>query len=333
MKRAARFKTGTVVFDKRRKTWNFLWWEEGKRRSKLIGTLQEYPTKGAAKRASQFFRSLQEKLANGTNLTTMRTLVSNYRTEKMPQRHSTRLAYECWLNNHILPKWGDQLLADVQARPVELWLKTLQLAPKSQSHIRGLLHVLWDFAMWRGDVPIQRNPIELVTVRGATKRTRKPRSLNVEEFQKFIQHLEEPFRTVALLSVCFGLRISECLALKWADVDWLKGRLRVERGIVRRVVDDVKTAQLRTAHEHGCRAACSVEGLARNHSVFRSARLGLCQPDKTGPATGSHTPAFCTLFRKRLRTLALAPWERTQCATATALGLTLWVPRLRFSRN
>jgi integrase len=41
--------------------------------------------------------------------------------------------------------------------------------------------------------------------------------------------------------VCFGLRISEALALKWADVDWLNGTLRVERGIVQQVVDDVKT--------------------------------------------------------------------------------------------
>jgi len=41
--------------------------------------------------------------------------------------------------------------------------------------------------------------------------------------------------------VCFGLRISECLALKWSDVDWLNSKLRVERGIVRQQVDDVKT--------------------------------------------------------------------------------------------
>src|ERR1700704_525473 len=47
--------------------------------------------------------------------------------------------------------------------------------------------------------------------------------------------------TIALVCVCFGLRISECLALKWSDVDWLNGKLRVERGIVRQQVDDVKT--------------------------------------------------------------------------------------------
>ena len=50
---------------------------------------------------------------------------------------------------------------------------------------------------------------------------RKPSSLTVEEFQRFVQYLEEPFRTMALNCICFGLRISEALALKWADVDWL----------------------------------------------------------------------------------------------------------------
>ena len=81
----------------------------------------------------------------------------------------------------------------------------------------------------------------LVKIKGATKRIRIPRSLTVEEFQRFVQHLEEPFRTMALICVCFGLRISECLALKWTDVDWLRAELRVERGIVRQRVDDVKT--------------------------------------------------------------------------------------------
>jgi integrase len=128
---------------------------------------------------------------------------------------------------------------------VELWLESLLLAPKSRVHIRGTLSILWDFAMWRGDVPTQRNPMELVTIKGATKRTKKPRSLSVEQFQSFVRHLDEPFRTMALLCVCFSLRISEALALKWSDVDWLDGKLRVERGIVAQITDDVKTSESR----------------------------------------------------------------------------------------
>ncbi|HLK33140.1 MAG TPA: site-specific integrase [Terriglobales bacterium] len=163
----------------------------------------------------------------------------------MPRRADTRRSYEVWLNNHVLPTWGDRSLNDVQARPVELWLRALALAPKSKAHIRGVLSLLWDYAMWRGDVPVQRNPMELVTIRSATKRKRPPRSLNVEEFRAFAENLAEPFRTMASLCVCLGLRISECLALRWSDVDWLNGKLRVERGIVCQQVDDVKTTESR----------------------------------------------------------------------------------------
>jgi integrase len=159
----------------------------------------------------------------------------------MPQRYSTRYGYNAWLNNHILPVWGASSIVDLQALPVELWLQSLVLSPKSKAAIRGLIGILWDFAMWRGDVATQRNPMELVRIKGATKRVRKPRSLTVEEFQRFVRHLEEPFRTMALICVCFGLRISECLALKWSDVDWLSRSLNVERSIVRQRVDDVKT--------------------------------------------------------------------------------------------
>jgi integrase len=98
--------------------------------------------------------------------------------------------------------------------------------------------------MWRGDVPVQRNPMELVEVKNASKRTRpKALCLTVEAFQEFVQKLVEPFHLIALLCICFGLRISECLGLTWADIDWLNGKLRVERGIVAQNVDEVKSQE------------------------------------------------------------------------------------------
>ncbi len=240
----ARRKNGSVVFNKTRATWNFLWLEYGSRRSRRLGTLTELPTRAhALQRADIVRRDL--RLQQERTLVTMKQLIQQYRIEKMPKRSDTRRAYEVWLKNHILPRWGDSVVTDLQARPVELWLDSLSLAPKSKAHIRNVLSILWDFAMWRGDVPTQRNPMELVSVNGLTKRTRQPRSLTVEEFQKFIRHLDEPFATIALLCCCLGLRISECLALRWADVDWLSARLRVERGIVCQQVNDVKTSESR----------------------------------------------------------------------------------------
>ena len=241
--RVQRHASGSVRFDKRRRTWNFLWYEAGKRRSKLIGTKQQYPTKAAAWKAV----TPVETKPQPSSTATVGALVEQYRAEKMPTRYSTRRSYNAWLRNHVLPKFGACAISDVQARPVELWLESLSLTPRSRAAVRGLLRILWDYAMWRGDVATQRNPMELVTIKGASKRTSKPRSLTVEEFQRFVVHLDEPFHAIALVCVCFGLRISEALALKWGDVDWLNGKLSVQRGIVRQRVDDVKTETSHTA--------------------------------------------------------------------------------------
>jgi integrase len=239
---AARYQTGSVVFDRRRGTWHFIWWADGKRHSQRIGTLAEFPTRTAAKTAAQ---PLQEKLwkpgALPTRPVSVAELVARYRAERMPARYSTRRSYNVWLDRYVLPRWGTLPITAMQAQPVELWLRSLPLAARSKSEVRALMGRLFDCAMWRADIPTQLNPMKLVRIPGASKRTKKPRSLTVAEFQKMLPHLPEPFRTIALVCACFGLRISECLGLRWSDVDWLDAKLSVQRGIVRNRVDDCKT--------------------------------------------------------------------------------------------
>jgi integrase len=117
----------------------------------------------------------------------------------------------------------------------------LALSPKSKTHVRSLMHGLVEFAMWSGLLDISRNPVSLVRNIGATRKVRKARSLTAEQFHALLQELQEPFGTMALLSVCLGLRFSEALALRWSDVDWLRSRLSIRRGIVNQIVGDVKT--------------------------------------------------------------------------------------------
>lgn len=205
-----------------------------------MGDLSELPTKQSALRKAEAVR-MELRFQPPTSVPRVKTLVEQYRAEKMPSRYSTRRGYEVWLKNHILPRWGEQPITALQPRPVEIWLSSMDLSPKSRGHIRGLLHIIWDYAMWSGLVPVQANPISLVTVRGSSRRIRQPRNLTVDEFQRFLRGLEDPFRTISLVCVCFGLRISECMALRWSDVDWLTSKLSVQRGIVKQRVDDVKT--------------------------------------------------------------------------------------------
>ena len=236
--RVQRHASGSVRYDKRRKTWNYLWYDGPTRRSKRIGTKQEFPTKAAAWKEVESLEIQQPKTQDGDRV---RSVITRYEAERMPTRASTARVYRCFMRNHVLPKWGDTLIQDVQPRPVELWLRELPLSPKSKTHVRSLMHGLVEFAMWAGMLDISRNPVSLVRNIGATRKVRKARSLTAEQFHALLKELQEPFGTMALLSVCLGLRFSEALALRWGDVDWLGSRLSIRRGIVNQIVGDVKT--------------------------------------------------------------------------------------------
>ena len=229
-----------IVLSKTRGTYHLRWMENGIVKSMQIGTTRDWRTKEEAERANAARLRLYNQDRNA--IPTVRQLIAQWREEKMSKRHSTCYADNSRLETHILPRWGDSLITELKARPVELWLRELKLAPKTLVHLRALIRQLWDYAMWLEAVPEQRNPMELVTIKGATAR-KKPRSLSEDDFRKFLAYLEEPVRTLALLCVSFGLRISEALALKWSDVDWLGGNLSITKGIVRQHLADVKTRE------------------------------------------------------------------------------------------
>jgi len=75
------------------------------------------------------------------------------------------------------------------------------------------MHLLFECAR-RWDLTTT-NPIELV--RQSSKRSKTPRRLTIEEFRALVSELSEPYRTMAILAGCLGLRISEILGLQWAQ--------------------------------------------------------------------------------------------------------------------
>jgi integrase len=219
---------------------------DGKRTTRKLGNLNELNQEQADVRASELLSSM--KVQAMRSAPTVMTTINRYREDKLSKlRHSTQKANNSWLRGYVEPVWGETLVTELQPRPVELWLESLSLAPKTRGHLRELLHRLVDYAMWCGSIPVGTNPISLVTVRGSSKRRKQPRSLTVEEFRRLSKHLREPFNTMVLLQLCLGLRVSELLALRWKDVDWIGSKLNVEHGIVNQHLDTVKTEGSRRA--------------------------------------------------------------------------------------
>jgi integrase len=121
------------------------------------------------------------------------------------------------------------------------WFKELQRSQTTKAHIKAMLFRLFEKAMLWEIVPVQRNPMSLVEVKGASKRSKRPKVLTPEQCSQILSILREPYRTMVLVAICTGLRAGEILALKWEDFDFASLKVRVVRAVVRGVVDRVKT--------------------------------------------------------------------------------------------
>lgn len=155
--------------------------------------------------------------------------------------YSTARGYRSYINCYIEPRWSEVPLAEMKALEIAEWLKALPLSPKTRGQIRALMHLLFERAMLWELIELQRNPIGLVKLRGTSKRQKRPQVLAPEKFQELIGVLKDPYRTMTIVAMCTGLRVSEVLALRWEHIDFEAGVMLVQQGVVNGRIGKVKT--------------------------------------------------------------------------------------------
>jgi integrase len=220
--------------------WVFRWRDGQTNRKEQIGTVDQFPNRKAAMRACDLIRANINRETRSPR--TVAELVSHYRqkeiSEDSSKSYSTRTAYDVYLRNWIVPVWGKHSLSDVRTVAVEDWLRSLPLANGNRAKIRNLMSTLFNHAMryeWA-----EKNPIRLV--RQSAKRERTPDVLTAEEIRALLSQLEGPYYVMAFLAAVTRLRVSELLALKWEDVNFAAGEIRLTRAIVSQHVGPLKTA-------------------------------------------------------------------------------------------
>jgi len=138
-------------------------------------------------------------------------------------------------------KWGTTHITRMKPLAVQEWLKQMDAAPKTKGHVKALMHRLFEKAMLWEMVEWQRNPMQLVEIKGISKRQKKPIVLTVEQFYQILELLPQPYRTMVVVAQCTGLRAEEVLALEWQDIDFENLSMRVVRAVVHGRVKIVKT--------------------------------------------------------------------------------------------
>jgi integrase len=245
------YQFGSLTRKKRAKgsdAWEFRYYEsteQGARERKTctVGTVEKFKTKALAQKAVE---ALLLKLNSETPQQRMAvvsfgTICDRYLEEEMPERHSTSRSYRSNIKNYLRPRWGDYLLDHIRPMAVEDWLKNLPMAPKSKTHIRSVMHLMFECATRWELFTEKRNPIALVRVKGGSKRRQRPTIITVDQFETIVHLLKEPYRTMVYFAQCLGLRVSEIAALRWDDFDFEKNQLLVQRSFVDGRTDDVKT--------------------------------------------------------------------------------------------
>ena len=191
--------------------WEFRYYEmdvqgERQRRTATVGSLADYATESAVRKSpvvqALLLRINSEAAQPGAFALTFGAVLARYEKEEMPERYSTSSSYKSNIKMHIRPRWAETPLTAVKTLAVEDWLKGLILAPKTKAHIRSLMHTIFQCAR-RWEL-IEKNPIELVRVRGGSKRLRTPRVQTPEEFCSLPPVLPEPYRTQVWIAVVWA---------------------------------------------------------------------------------------------------------------------------------
>ena len=237
--------------------WEFLWREfdtAGKRvrRTAVIGTVEQYPTKEEALDAINGLRMQVNADRNRQRVHPLliADLIDHYSQTELASNadwhsHATRIVYSYFMKKWIRSYWGKMVLGAVRTMAVERWLRGLQradgtpLANPTKAKIRNLFSVLFNHAIRYEWLEQGRNPITLV--RQSAKRKSTPEVLDPNEIQGLLLQLDSCFRLMVMLDVTTGLRRSELFALKWLDVDFSNLTIDVQRSIYLGKIGSCKT--------------------------------------------------------------------------------------------
>ncbi|MGA9130075.1 MAG: site-specific integrase [Terracidiphilus sp.] len=230
----------------------------GKRKSMFLGT-DRFPTQVAVERHLEAFvlklnseNPTQAILEPSFNAVLDRFVEEEKLLEIMQLRPGDRSSLDGELSystassylsviKQLREKWGGTRITRIKPLQVQEWLKKMDAAPKTKGHVKALMHRLFEKAMLWEMVEWQRNPMQLVEIKGISKRQKKPIVLTVEQFYQILELLPQPYRTMVVVAQCTGLRAEEVLALEWQDIDFENLSMRVVRAVVHGRVKIVKT--------------------------------------------------------------------------------------------
>ena len=239
-----RYQSGSLVKrGKRRKVWIARWREvalmpdgtKGRiRRAEVLGLVAELSKREALNLLSARLKRINEgRHIPESTLTLEQFIRQQWEPTALPLLKPTSARYYgIQLRCHILPILGSRRLCDLMRGEIQAFLTQKRshggLSGSSVHGIRTALSKVLQAAVEWGY--LETNPARGLVV-GDRQPKRERVFLSPPQVRTLIASLPEPCRSVVLLLALTGLRIGELLALRWKNIDWSIGAIRVRETV------------------------------------------------------------------------------------------------------
>jgi integrase len=136
------------------------------------------------------------------------------------------------INTFILPRWRDTVAEEMKPLAIRNWLFEVHddadYTWETCSKIATIMSLVFSFVD-DNEVYSIRNPLDKVTIPASEEEHEEIKVLLPDEVMNLLERLPYVVRIAVLLVACTGVRVSECLGLRWRHVQWNESRIQIEQ--------------------------------------------------------------------------------------------------------
>lgn len=235
-----RYQAGSLSLrGKRRKVWLLRFREDviensqvrRIRRSVVLGTLTDFPTRKLALREAEIRLSqINRADYRPKPVATLENFAASWERKILPNwKGSSAINARSHLRRYLVPFFGKSQLRDVGPELIQQFISSCPAGGKTVRNVVMTLRSLWTTAKAWGYV--SHNAFDGLVLPEIARRERFFFSL--EEIQKILRAAEGPYRTFYWLVAETGLRAGELCGLRVDDLDVENGLVRVRQSVWR----------------------------------------------------------------------------------------------------
>jgi len=149
----------------------------------------------------------------------------------MPQKvkSSTLKDYRGAMNYYILPRFGNVPIKDIDFLDIEEFISEMKCSNKRKNNVLVPMRSLMKFSLKAG--LIDKNPMNLIDNLSVSKPEIHPMSM--DEVHQFLDVVKPQYKNFFTVAFYTGMRFGEMAGLKWKNVDFRLGVIKVRETRVR----------------------------------------------------------------------------------------------------